>query len=215
MPAGKREGARPYRPGKTKPLPGVTGRERKVNKSPSARQYPSRETVRRQDQALDRSLTVMSMLPVGGAAVRGARLASAAVKGARAGKQMMRVSKPASNVRVISSGRSIPTKKRVSSAEIAVQGGRNMSNASRMNVEKMLNNPRAKVTIRNGQAKVSYSRKEVSRQAAEREKRAFEKRAAAGVKGDRAPRSAKEIRKDWKKNKSDMKKRSADKYGGK
>lgn len=212
MPAGKREGSLPSRQGKTKPLPGVTQRERRVNKSP--RQYPSRDTVRAQERALDRSLTVASMLPVGGAGVRAARTVAAVSRGAKAAKRMVRVSEPRSNVRVVAADRSFPTKSRISSQRIFERDPRGpMTQGQRLREEKKLADPRATVKVKkDGRIQVVYGRKARSEMSAAQEKLRYEKRAAAGITGDKAPRSPKQIRKDWKKRSAEVAKRSAKKY---
>lgn len=212
MPAGKREGSLPSRSGKTKPLPGVTKTERRVNKSP--RQYPSRDTVRAQERALDRSLTIASMLPVGGAGVRAARTAAAVARGAKAAKGMIRVPEPRSNVRVIPASRSYPTKSRITSQKISDNDPRGpLTQSGRMQLEKNLRDPRAKVNVeKDGRIKIKYGRKARSEMAAEQEKLRYEKRAAAGITGDKAPRSPKQIRKDLKKQSAAVAKRSAKRY---
>ena len=82
----------PARPGKTKPLPGMTAQERRINQSKTARQYPSRRVVEAQERRLQEALIAGSLLPGVGIPIRaisyGAKVAAAgnaAAAGARQG----------------------------------------------------------------------------------------------------------------------------------
>jgi hypothetical protein len=82
----------PYRAGKTKPMPGMTAQERRINASKTARQYPSRRVVEAQERRLQEALIAGSLLPGVGIPIRaisyGAKVAAAgnaAAAGARQG----------------------------------------------------------------------------------------------------------------------------------
>ena len=78
----------PYRSGKTKPLPGVTAKERAINQNDKARAYPSRAVKQAQDKAAERALIMASLLPGIGVATRvgmGVRAGAAGMKALGAG----------------------------------------------------------------------------------------------------------------------------------
>ena len=78
----------PYRSGKTKPLPGVTAKERAINKNDKARAYPSRAVNEAQERTLNQALLMASLLPGIGVATRvgmGVRAGAAGMKALGAG----------------------------------------------------------------------------------------------------------------------------------
>jgi len=78
--------AAPYRSGNTRPLPGVTAKERAINNKP--RPYPSRQFKKESDQIGERALIMASLLPGIGVATRvgmGVRAGAAGMKALGAG----------------------------------------------------------------------------------------------------------------------------------
>jgi hypothetical protein len=120
---------------------------------------------------------------------------------------MVRVAKPRSNVRVVSQKEAFPTRDRLVTSKRIVETDPRTAyrrsrtpqaeNRDRYQIEKMMKSPGAKVKVtRTGDVGIKLSKRQTAANLAEREKRTFEKRAAAGITGDRPPRSAEQVLKD-------------------